>query len=211
MPDWKGNAEESEGQDDYDRACAVNALAATVPIGEALGLVLGDDPGHYLLSPGAAHLPPLACCGFRGGPARRVSGRRDAGAGRDRDREGAVPDTGRPHGRRLRVGRPGPAHFREANPSPVDSPERDRGRALRLPTPPRQPGCPRALPLSQLAPIRSSPGSLRKNRASAPPVEPDGYGPSQPSNERPSRNTTGRASGVVPRNAPETAVSSPCG
>jgi hypothetical protein len=44
LADWKGSAEEGEGQDDYDRACAVNALAGTLPIGETLGLVLGDDP-----------------------------------------------------------------------------------------------------------------------------------------------------------------------
>ncbi|WP_020630278.1 Imm21 family immunity protein [Amycolatopsis alba] len=39
---WKGSIE--GGEDDYDRACAVNALAAAIPIGEAQGLVLGDEP-----------------------------------------------------------------------------------------------------------------------------------------------------------------------
>ncbi|WP_208635935.1 Imm21 family immunity protein [Amycolatopsis thailandensis] len=39
---WKGSIE--GGDDDYDRACAVNALAGALPIGEATGLVLGDEP-----------------------------------------------------------------------------------------------------------------------------------------------------------------------
>ncbi|MGK4596016.1 Imm21 family immunity protein [Amycolatopsis sp. w19] len=39
---WKGSLE--GGEDDYDRACAVNALAGTLPIGGATGLVLGDEP-----------------------------------------------------------------------------------------------------------------------------------------------------------------------
>ncbi|MFI6302727.1 Imm21 family immunity protein [Amycolatopsis thailandensis] len=39
---WKGSIE--GGDDDYDRACAVNALAGTLPVGEATGLVLGDEP-----------------------------------------------------------------------------------------------------------------------------------------------------------------------
>ncbi len=41
---WKGSAEEADGLDDYDRACEVNALAAPLPVGEAQGLVLGDEP-----------------------------------------------------------------------------------------------------------------------------------------------------------------------
>lgn len=44
LADWRGSGEEEGGQDDYDRACAVNALAATLPVGDVRGLVLGDDP-----------------------------------------------------------------------------------------------------------------------------------------------------------------------
>ncbi|QXV55668.1 hypothetical protein CVV72_00620 [Amycolatopsis sp. TNS106] len=39
---WKGSLE--GGEDDYGRACAVNALAGTLPIGGRTGLVLGDKP-----------------------------------------------------------------------------------------------------------------------------------------------------------------------
>ncbi|ANN18975.1 hypothetical protein SD37_27365 [Amycolatopsis orientalis] len=39
---WKGSLE--GGEDDYDRACAVNALAGALPVGGTTGLVLGDEP-----------------------------------------------------------------------------------------------------------------------------------------------------------------------
>lgn len=43
LPSWLG-IEEPATETDYDRACAVGGRVGLIPVGQATGLVLGDDP-----------------------------------------------------------------------------------------------------------------------------------------------------------------------
>lgn len=48
---WSGSAGNDDGTDDYGRACAIEGHIGLVPVGQAEGLVLGDEPASTAYLP----------------------------------------------------------------------------------------------------------------------------------------------------------------